>query len=101
MEKETNTVTLTTQELLKLINHDKAFKSSNWMEWIADEKSKRRHNTWVLGLSVILIVVMFTGFIYGAILNLISKETLTALLGSVSGAGITIFVKYIEKPAKE
>lgn len=99
-EKETNTVVLTTQELLKLINHDNAFKSSNWKEWQEDEKSKRRHSFAVLILALVATLSISVLFIYGATINLISKETLTALLGTVAGLGLSIFIKHIEKDGK-
>ncbi len=91
---------LTPHELIKLINPEQEFKFSNWIQWLENEKSKRRHATWILVLAVIAMSVMAGLFVYGATINLISKETLTALLGTLVGFGSSVFIKHIEKPDK-
>lgn len=84
--------------LLKLINSEDAFKRSNWVEWLANEKSKRLHDKWVLGYAVFTISVLIIAFLYAGQINLLNKETMSGLLGTVVGSGLSIFIKFKAKP---
>lgn len=96
MESQPNkTVTGISEEtLLRLINPEESFRKTNWVEWVENEKSKRTHDKWVLGYAVFTICVLIAAFLYAGQINLINKETMSSLLGTVVGSGLAIFIKF-------
>ncbi|MEO8886582.1 MAG: hypothetical protein ABI367_11005 [Mucilaginibacter sp.] len=82
---------------LKILDPDGSFKRSNWLEWLANEKSKRTHDKWVIGYAIFTICFLSIVFLYAGYINLINKEAMTGLLGTVAGAGLSFFIKYIGK----
>ena len=98
MEQEKQPITgISEDTLLKLINPEEAFKRSNWLEWKANEISKRNHDRWILGYAVFTICVFVIAFLYAGSINLIDKQTMSTLLGAVVGSGLTIFVRFRDK----
>ena len=97
MERETNTVVLTTQELLKLINHDNAFKSSNWKEWESDEEGKRKHQIKIVAWGCVTTFLLAVTFLLAGYLGLLGKEAVTGFLGTIIGTGATLFGNQVKK----
>ena len=101
MADETNKVTLTTQELLKLIDHDKAFKSSNWMEWLADRESKRKHQRAIIAWGCITVIALSGLFILATYFKIIQTQFVTGILGVLIGAAASLFKDEVKKAASK
>ena len=83
--------------LLALVNPEEAFRRKYWQEWERDSKHRRNHDKWVLGYAVITIFGLSFAFLYAGQINLINKETMSGLLGTIVGSGLSIFIKFKNK----
>jgi len=104
MDEKQYVTGITEGGLSKMINPEAHFKYSNWEQWLENEKLKiekekmqLRHQRFLIVASVIAIAIIIGGLIYCGSSGLMTKEVLTGLLGTVTGAGLTIFKKFAPK----
>jgi hypothetical protein len=60
-----------------------------------------RHQRFLIIVSVTAIAIIVGGLIYCGSSGLIAKEVLAGLLGTVTGAGLTIFKRFAPKAETE
>lgn len=96
---------LTENGLSKMINPEQHFKYSNWEQWLENERLKiekdklrLRHERFIISSAVITMGVIIGTLIYTGTNNLINRDVMTGLLGTVTGAGLAIFTKFAPKP---
>jgi hypothetical protein len=104
MEGKQSITGITEDGLSKMINPEAHFKYSNWEQWLENERLKiekekmqLRHQRFLIIASVTAIGIIIGGLIYCGNSGLMTKEVLTGLLGTVTGAGLTIFKKFAPK----
>lgn len=100
MENKPTITGLSEEYLARMVNPEQHFKFSNFMEWLENEKSKRKDERIKMGLTILMITILIGAVIYTAQIGLINKDAMAGLLGTIGGVVLTIFTKFIQKPGK-
>jgi hypothetical protein len=80
---------MTPDELARLVNPDKHFKFTNFIEWLDNEKSERRYKLRKRIINSLTTIILFMSTLFAGHLNLINAEAMTALLGGIIGFALT------------
>jgi len=97
MEQRPTVTGISEEYLARMVNPEQHFKFSNFLEWLENEKAKRKHEAIKMALTILMITILIAAVIYTAQLQLINKDAMAGLLGTIGGVVLTIFTKFIQK----